>query len=85
MFTRFWEGLTEGLGERWSAQAFGATLLFWFGGALAWAWHEYGWWKDSWQALTAQVQGIQDPAVYLALTVGGLALLSVSSLIARRL
>ena len=81
--SKFWEGLTEGLGERWSAQELGSAFLFWFVGALAWAWHKTGFWQAGWARLTAQVQGIQDPAVYIVLALSGLLLLTVSSVVAR--
>lgn len=83
MFDRFWEGLTKGLSERWSAQELSAAFLFWFGGALAWLWHEYGYWGEGWQRFVDAVKAIDNPAIYLAFAVGGLLILTASSLAAQ--
>ncbi len=83
MFDRFWEGLTKGLSDRWSAQSLSAAFLFWFGGALAWVWRHHGYWGQGWQDLVDAVKAVDNPALYLALAVGGLLVLTASSLAAQ--
>jgi len=81
MFAKFWEGLTEGLGDRWAAQELGPALAFWLGGLLAWVWHRY--YLNSWRKIVDWVTGIDNTAACIALAVGGLLVLAVSSVMVK--
>jgi len=73
MFTKFWDKVAEGLAGRWAAQALGPALVFWGGGVLAWAC------RNGWQRLLCWLAAVDNTAAYIALAVGGLLLLAVSS------
>jgi hypothetical protein len=79
MFSKFWEKLAEGIADKWTAQPLGPALVFWGGGLLAWAWR-YGW-----KTFTDWLEGLDNTAAYLALIVGGLLLLTASSVVVERL
>jgi uncharacterized membrane protein YphA (DoxX/SURF4 family) len=81
METKFWEEMGEGLGARWSAQELGPALAFWLGGGLTWLWHWH--YAGSWDAVVEWFVQIDNSAAYLALAVGGLFLLTVSTALAR--
>jgi hypothetical protein len=81
METKFWEEVGKGLGSRWAAQELGPALAFWLGGGLTWLWRWH--YAGSWDAVVVWFVQIDSTAAYLALAVGGLFLLTVSTALAR--
>lgn len=73
MFIKFWDKLSEGLGQKWATQKMGFALAFWVGGALSWiACHDLG-------AITAKLTALDSTPIYIAMAVGGLMLLAASA------
>lgn len=73
MFVKFWDKLSEGLGQKWATQKMGFALAFWIGGFLAWST------RHGWGELKAGLIKLDSTPIYIVLAVGGLMLVAASA------